>query len=237
MTIKPSRNTYFKPEHATEVTGRARGLTGGGSPRWKKCIVSVLNETLNNTRKYLKDTTRAHNVLSWCVFMPQNEGCMRGWYPCLFLDQAVTIFRALGEKRHSQNAPQRNCRDHRDMRVHIYSPYVKDRDARVWTHGTLLKRLIVISALIQMDSFLLFFSDLTKCYAPMNCIKTIHITNNRYNKLVMQLYIYGKVFSVSSFIQSCVSCIDVTFMVSSFRRCLDERHYLWIRCLFYRLRR
>lgn len=41
----------------------------------------------------------------------------------------------------------------------FYAVCVKDRDPRVWRHGTLLKRLFVISALIQMDadSFLFFF--------------------------------------------------------------------------------
>lgn len=156
VTTKLSRNTYFKPEHATEVTRRARGLAGGGSPRWEEYIVSVLNETFNNTtRKYLKDATRAHNVPPWCVFMPQNEGCIWGWYPCLFLDQAVTIFRALGEKKTLTNAPQRNCTWspwHARSRLLSNAVCVKDRDAWVWRHGTLLKRLIVISALFQKDA-------------------------------------------------------------------------------------
>ncbi len=44
-----------------------------------------------------------------------------------------------------------------------------------------------------------FFSDLTKCYAPINCIKTIHITNNRYNhtqtrNAIMYSYMENKYF-------------------------------------------
>jgi len=67
--------------------------------------VSVLNETFNNTRKYLKDKTKEHNVPPWCVFMPQNEGCMWGWYPVYFWIKLLLFLEHL-EKKALTNAPQ-----------------------------------------------------------------------------------------------------------------------------------